>query len=141
MPPKLLLPVLLVSILWTACNGSYSSEIKETWPNGTTRVIEYYKEKDGQKELYKMEEFYENGIKRIEGYYRDGQKDGRWSSYFPEGGVWSVVGYKNGEMHGKQTVYHPNGQKYYEGSFDNGIRKGTWSFWNEAGALVNTREY
>jgi antitoxin component YwqK of YwqJK toxin-antitoxin module len=136
-----LFSLLGAGLLMTSCNGRYSSQIKETHPDGSTKTIEYFKEKDGARELYKVEEFYSNGVKKLEGYYAGGEKDGRWSSWYESGGVWSVVNYRQGKMDGAQTVYHNNGEKYFEGNFKAGIRKGTWKFWNEKGEMVNTIQY
>lgn len=133
--------MLSFTLICTGCGGSYSQEITEKHADGSTRTIQYYKERDGQKQLYKLEEFYDDGVKRVEGYYRNDQRDGRWNSWHDNGKIWSVARYKEGQLHGKQTVYYPNGKKFYEGRFENGIRKGVWKFWNEDGALESEKTY
>jgi antitoxin component YwqK of YwqJK toxin-antitoxin module len=132
---------LVVAGFLAGCGGSYSQEITEKHADGSTRTILYYKEVDGGKQLYKIEEFYEDGVKRVEGYYRNDERDGRWNSWHDNGKIWSVAHYKEGKLHGKQTVYYPSGQKFYEGRFENGLRNGVWKFWNEQGVLENEKTY
>ncbi len=138
---KSMLLVLLIALISHSCGSSYSNKVIEKHPDGSTKLIHYFKEKAEGDELYKSEEFYENGIKRMEGFYKNNQPHGRWTSRYSDGTLWSTGEYHEGNLHGIQTVYHPNGQKYYEGSFDNGIRIGEWKFWDESGTLVNTRKY
>jgi antitoxin component YwqK of YwqJK toxin-antitoxin module len=133
--------VLIFTALISGCGGSYSHEITAEHADGSTRTIHYYKEVDGAKQLYKFEEFYEDGLKRVEGYYRNDERDGRWNSWHDNGKLWSVANYKDGKLHGSQIVYYPNGNKYYEGRFENGLRKGVWKFWNEDGVLENEKTY
>lgn len=137
----LLFTVFASHVLLSGCGGSYSHEITETWPDGTTKTIQYYKEKEGEQIFYKIEEFHDNGVKRVEGYYKDDERHGRWNSWHSNGKLWSIAEYKNGQLDGKQTVYHISGQKYYEGTFEKGIRTGIWRFWDENGILVTETEY
>jgi antitoxin component YwqK of YwqJK toxin-antitoxin module len=128
-------------VLISGCGSSYTREVVETHPDGSTHTIHYYKETDEGPVLYKLEEFFDNGIKRVEGYFRDGERHGRWNSWHDNGKVWSIGRYDNGQLHGKQTVYYPNGEKFYEGEYEHGIRVGLWRFWNEQGGLENERTY
>lgn len=137
----ILLIITFVAVLSASCGGSYSQEITETYPNGATKTIQYFRERDGIKSLYKIEEFHDNGIKRIEGYMKNDKRNGRWNSWHSNGRLWSVANYLDGNLDGKQTVYHPSGEKFYEGEFGKGIRKGTWLFYDEKGVLVNKRQY
>jgi uncharacterized protein len=132
--------VIISSTVWS-CGSSYSHEVIEKYDDGTAKVIHYFKEKDSGKEMYKLEEYYDNGVKRLEGYFTGNERSGRWNSWHDNGRLWSVANYQDGKLHGKQTVYFPSGSKYYEGSFENGIRKGVWTFWDEEGKIVNSREY
>ncbi len=141
---SLLIALTLVALFsWVGygCGSSYTREVVETHPDGTTHTIHYYKETDKGRVLYKLEEYFDNGMKRVEGYYSDGERHGRWNSWHDNGKVWSVGRYREGQLHGKQTVYYPNGNKFYEGEYENGIRVGLWRFWNEQGVLENERTY
>jgi len=137
-----LLVTIITCCVWiSGCGSSYTREVIDTYPDGTTRTMHFYRETDTGRELYKLEEFYDNGIKRVEGYYRDGERHGRWSSWHDNGKVWSVGNYSEGRLDGKQTVYYPNGKKFYEGRYEDGLRKGLWRFWNEQGGLENEIRY
>ncbi|MFO7723378.1 MAG: hypothetical protein R6V49_09190 [Bacteroidales bacterium] len=133
--------LLLIGGTGGSCGSSYSHEVIEQYDDGTAKVIHYYKEKESGKELYKLEEYYDNGVKRVEGYFSGNERHGRWNSWHENGQLWSVATYRDGKLHGKQTVYFPSGNKFYEGAFENGLRTGTWTFWDEDGKVVNTREY
>jgi antitoxin component YwqK of YwqJK toxin-antitoxin module len=136
-----LLVFALMSFIFAGCGGSYTQEIVEEHPDGSTKTIQYYKENDEGKSIYKLEEFHDNGVKRVEGFFENDERHGRWNSWFPNGKLWSTAHYREGALHGKQTVYHPSGEKYYEGTFEKGIRTGEWKFWDERGQLVSKKTY
>lgn len=137
----ILIIILLFQVVIAGCGGERISETTEKYPDGKARTIEHYTIKEGKKVLYKLEEFYDNGERRLEGFFRDGERHGRWTAWHDDGKLWSVAHYRAGQLHGKQTVYYPSGQKFYEGGFEKGIRKGKWRFWNEQGALENETTY
>ena len=136
-----LIIILSFQVVLTGCGGERVKEITEQYPDGKARTIEHYSIKEGQRVLYKLEEFYDNGEQRLEGFFRDGERHGRWTGWHDNGNLWSVAHYRVGKLHGKQTVYYPNGKKFYEGRFEEGIRKGQWRFWNEQGAIENETTY
>lgn len=133
--------LLFLILILSGCNGKRTQEVTEKYPDGTPKVIEHYNLIDGSKVLYKLEEFYDNGEERIEGFFRDGERHGRWTGWHDNGKLWTVADYRQGKLHGKQTVYYPDGKKFYEGRFEDGIRKGKWRFWNEQGVLENETVY
>lgn len=133
--------VYLSVILLYSCSGSKGHEVTETWPDGSAKTIQYYRDTDGDREIYKIEEYHENGVTRLVGYYRDGERHGKWNSWHANEQLWSVARYSNGNLEGTQTVYYPSGQKHYEGTFRKGIRTGLWRFWDEQGVLVTEKDY
>lgn len=42
-------------------------------------------------------EAWDNGYKNIEGFYKNGQEDGKWVWYNKDGSVYRIVEYKNGK--------------------------------------------
>jgi len=99
--------------------------------------------------------FYENGIEELNGRYRNGIKNGKWTWWNEDGGTDSTGSYKNGLMNGKWTYYHENGQIHGQGRFMDGDggnpsessgipsngRHGRWTFWHENGQKSEEKTY
>ncbi len=134
-----------VALLWfiyllSSCGTRPYEYVELTYPDGTPQVVKYYKTEE-KKVLLKKVEYYENGMKRIEGSYKNGQRDGEWNAWYDNGNPWSKGFYNEGVENGIKTVWHKNGQKYYEGPIINDQRAGIWKFWNEEGDLVKEVNY
>ena len=54
------------------------------------------------------------------GKMKDGKKEGKWISWYPNGQKWSEETYKNGEIDGLWTEWWENGQKSQEETYKNG---------------------
>ena len=63
--------------------------------------------KDGTKDG-KWTSYCKHEKKIEEGYYKDGKKHGNWISYFEDGQIWYEENYNNGKQHG-QSIYYGNG--------------------------------
>jgi antitoxin component YwqK of YwqJK toxin-antitoxin module len=78
-------------------------------------------------------EWWKNGIKKTEGQFKNGKKDGEWTSRFLDGQKEYEVSYKDGKREGVWTSWYKNGQVSEEGNYTNGLRNGSWSFWFKDG--------
>jgi uncharacterized protein len=111
----------------------------------------------------KIEAYYSNGKKSIEGEIENGEVNGHWVEYFTDGTVSEDENYDFGKRNGIQKTYYANGkvksmETYYYGQIDgecryfyeNGNTKriefwtldeewNRWSFYNEQGQLTATR--
>lgn len=71
------------------------------------------------------------------GAYRDGKKQGTWSVYHPEGGLWSrgkyVAGLREGQWTWWWSPLFARNQKQEQGSFRAGRPVGRWLSWDEHG--------
>ena len=72
------------------------------------------------------------------GIVREGKRHGKWVKYLDNGDKYSETHYKNGEEHGKYTVWKfrkeyglPDGKPALEGYYKNGKRTGTWLEWDK----------
>ena len=87
--------------------------------------------------------------KKLEGFYRNGLKNGKWKWWNEDGGLDSTGSYKKGLMHGQWEFYFSNGNLKGKGQYrdgngsnrgDTGISKhgrhGKWTFWYEGGQKV-----
>jgi antitoxin component YwqK of YwqJK toxin-antitoxin module len=123
------------------CGMKLEPVISETYPDGAPKVVHYFSGEGMEKTLAKKSFYYPDGQLRMEGEYKNGQKNGLWVAYYESGLKWSEGNYKDGVSHGKTITYHENGKKYYEGFYDEGRRVGLWRFWNEEGVLEKEINY
>ena len=77
--------------------------------------------------------YYENGQKRTEGNYKDGEWDGLWTDWYENGQKESERTYKDGEFDGISTWWYENGQKEREGTYKDGKEDGLFTKWYENG--------
>lgn len=91
---------------------------------------------------------YENGQLRNELNFKDGKKDGKYTSYYENGQVKQEGNFKDGKQDGKWIYYHSNGKPMGKGNFLNGDssnfgstgipkngRDGIWIFYYENGQV------
>jgi antitoxin component YwqK of YwqJK toxin-antitoxin module len=84
--------------------------------------------KDGPMVIYRP-----NGLKMMEGNYRDGKQDGQWTLYYESGGKKSIDHYKDGEQEGDHVSWYENGQIDAKGQYKNGQQDGVWRRWDVDG--------
>jgi antitoxin component YwqK of YwqJK toxin-antitoxin module len=131
---------LILLVLTVACKIKPVEVVEETYPSGAPKTVKLYKNESRETLLGEVN-YYEDGTKKMEGGYENGERSGKWSYWYPNGKLWSQGIYKNGKENGLKTVWHSNGQKYYEGSAVNDKRTGIWKFWDEKGNLVKEVDY
>ena len=76
---------------------------------------------------------YKNGQKGYEGIFKDGEQDGKWTSWWRNGQKESERTYKYGEKDGLETWWYENGQKEKETTYKDGYGDGLWTYWYENG--------
>jgi len=75
------------------------------------------------------------GNKSLEGRYKDGLRNGKWSWWNEENKMDSSGTYKDGKKDGKWTYWYENSNKKSEGKFEQGYKIGNWQFWEENGRI------
>lgn len=128
-------------LLLMACGPNIQELVEETWPDGSPKVVKHYVTEIDAKKLVKEISYYKTGIKRLEGEFNNGQRNGRWKYWYKDGTLWSEGFFTEGKRSGVGTTYHENGKKYIQGSYENGERVGKWSFWDENGKLSKEIDY
>ena len=74
--------------------------------------------------------YYPNGQLKEKGDYKNGEREGSWVEYYEHGQLRDKGDYKNGEKEGPRVSYWDNGQVFEKGDFKNGKREGPWvSYW------------
>lgn len=131
----------LACIFLYACYPEIERVVVQTYPDGKIELEQYFSFQNNDTTLIKEIGYYPDGMKRIEGGYSQGMREGRWTYWFANGNKWSEANYKADIRNGKSTVWHENGGKYFEGNYKAGERAGKWRFWDEDGSLVKDINY
>ncbi len=79
---------------------------------------------------------YPSGVKRMEGKFLNGKREGKWIAYYESGIKWSEGNFKDGLREGKGIVYYENGKKKMEGEYFRNLKVGEWKIWEEDGTFV-----
>jgi antitoxin component YwqK of YwqJK toxin-antitoxin module len=87
-------------------------------------------------EIYR--EFYPDSALKIEGRQVNGQREGKWTSYYPNGLKWSETTFRAGVKDGPTITYYESGIMRYSGQYYNDYKTGIWQFYNEEGKLDKT---
>lgn len=82
--------------------------------------------------------WHEDGTRFREGGYRQGQRDGAWREWAPDGGLLGAAFLIAGNGHWVDR--HDNGTPAAEGELVAGVEEGTWRYWSISGALLETVE-
>jgi len=117
-------------------NGFLNGEWIWFYPNGDTlRLEEYSRGKENG--LYW--EFNDEGKKIVDGFYIDGEKDGKW--YYNVGDITEEGQYVFGLKNGKWAQWYSNGNKRYEGNYIQGNAEGKHKFYYPDGTLMEEQYY
>ena len=79
-------------------------------------------------------DFYENGQKKLNGRYKNGLMNGKWTYYHRNGQKEFEVTYKDGIEDGLWTYWYENGQK--GGTYKDGKKNGNWMHWDLNGSKI-----
>jgi antitoxin component YwqK of YwqJK toxin-antitoxin module len=69
-----------------------------------------------------------NGNLRLEGTYKDGKTEGKWTEYGCSGSLWEITNYKNGLLNGPYRRYNDYGTT--KGNYKNNKKEGEWIVYN-----------
>ena len=73
------------------------------------------------------------GNKSLEGRYKDGLRNGKWSWWNEDNKMDSSGTYKDGNQDRKWTYWYENGQKSSAGPYKDGKEDGLWTYYTEVG--------
>lgn len=73
--------------------------------------------------------------------YRNGELNGEFIEYFPDGVVKAKGSYLNGVLNGKVMRYHPNGRPMFEEYWKNRRKHGLWKTFDESGKEEGRKYY
>jgi len=134
--------ILLITLLAAIAFGCARKKIVEaSYENGNPRIIKYYHKKSGNLVLDREVVYYENKQKKMDGEYKDQQRNGPWKAWYENGTLWSEGEYKDGKRNGMGIAYHTNGKKYIEGMYRDDVRVGAWRFYDTTGVLTKEVDF
>jgi len=132
---------------FTACSNSETTEqevlmkkeVKEYFTDSIPKIVWEFPENDSSE--IKVSHYYHNRKLKMQGYIKNGVRNGKWLAWDEEGNMLSLGHYIDGYENGMWTVWFPSGTKRYEGLFKEGKRSGTWKFWDADGNLAKEIKY
>lgn len=133
--------LIAVVLMLTGCASSTERVVESKYPDNSPQTVKYYKVNGDKRELVREEGFYQNKQKRLEGEYKNNERDGKWIYYYESGKLWSEGFFRQGKSEGLRVTYFENGSKRYEGHYKNDLRIGLWKFYDESGKLVQEIDY
>ena len=71
----------------------------------------------------------------------NGQRQGKWTFYGPEGLELSITHYEHGIRHGHSIVKYPNGAIHYYGEYNMDQQVGIWKSYDQQGNLTEEKDY
>ena len=74
-----------------------------------------------------------------QGSFKNGQQEGVWVWYLPNGQLWGKGLFKNGQEEGAWVYYWSKGQLWLKGNYKNGKKEGAWVSYNEDGIVDKER--
>ena len=77
--------------------------------------------------------FHKNGQKAGEGNFKDGKKNGLWTTWHENGQKRDEITWKEDKPNGLATQWYENGQKKKEGNNKDGKPDGLYTLWYENG--------
>ena len=86
-------------------------------------------------------EYHETGEIKIVGEYKNGQREGLWSSWYTNGELQSELNYEKGLEDGEYKVFHTNGNLKIRGFYKAGKEVKEWIFFNEEGQEITRKNY
>lgn len=81
--------------------------------------------------------WYNTGEKLLERFYEDGEIEGQFKQWWPNGNFRYVFNYKNGQFNGTQTVFFPNGTTRQKSNYLSGKEEGLQQAWDSTGQLIS----
>ena len=123
----IVLPLLFLGLAW----GQSKMDINNLIDRGGV-LYAPNKEKPFSGSVFDL---YDNGQKKLNGRYRNGIKNGKWTWWNEDNGTDSTGSYRNGIKNGKWTKYHENGQIDAQVRFKDGKQDGLLTAWYEDGSV------
>lgn len=131
----------LFLLILSACKPSIVKEVVQAYPDGSPKIVRFFKEADRNKTLVKEILYHPNHQKYMEGEYKNNKRDGLWTSWYQNGNKWSEGIFKEGLDDGYRYIFHENGKKQIEGNYKDGKKVGVWKFYDDKGNFIKEENF
>ncbi len=84
--------------------------------------------------------YFENGLLKEKGYYKNGLKHGNWSAYNEQGQATSSAHFNLGKKDGEWLIWDNEGNLRYKIAYENGVAVGNWVMYKQDGQIENSRK-
>ncbi|HKK68094.1 MAG TPA: hypothetical protein VJ946_07765 [Bacteroidales bacterium] len=102
-------------------------DLVERYDDGSPRVYHYYQDEDDYLQL----KVWRSHKPYVSGWFRDGERQGDWFSWYENGVLWSSGRYEEGLREGKSEVFYDSGNVRIQQEYKNGKPHGTWVFYDK----------
>ena len=85
--------------------------------------------------------YYPSGTIKEVRSYREGQKNGSWTTWNESGKKTAEASFKNGKKDGYWYVWDEQGKKRYEMFYEQGEKKRVWVIWDENGKVISMEDF
>ena len=108
-------------LLLTSCSAQLTEKVVETYPNGNTLKSQFF---DRKGDCVKEVEFYSTGAVKMEGAMKNGQREGEWKAYFPDGKTQTIeiVQWKDYDATEQIQIWAKDGTVYLISSVNTVLR-------------------
>ena len=113
--------------------GVQTGEFSQTWTNGQVRVQGKYK--DGNKDGVWIE-YRKNGKPEKSTTYKNGERNGEYKTFFTDGTVEKIETYADGQREGlTKEFFYDSGKLKAEYNFSNNVKEGKYKMYYDDGVL------
>jgi hypothetical protein len=125
--------------VWTDDYGNYHKDVYLAY----TKTLKDEKGDEVTAEVWhgKATGFHKNGSKSWEGEYRNGKREGEYSSWSENGTRTGLATFRHGLLHGKYSEWNRDGRKMREETYVMGKLNGEARWWGRDGTLLTTGTY
>lgn len=115
--------------------------IEEKYESGSPKLVKYYKKVNGEKQVVREQQYYENQKLKMDGEYANEKRTGIWKAWYENGNLWSEGNFIDGKRDGTGKVYYENGKLFFEGTYSADRKVGIWRFYDENGNVIREADY
>ncbi len=135
-----LITILFIVILFNVSCKQEAKPVEVVQNYGTGEISRRYFKINGKKEGL-MKDFYPNGRLKAERIFENDIQVGKTTIYHKNGSVKEVQYYKDGKIHGGDTVFYDTGAPEMVLTFNKGLKDGYVRKWAADGSLTYEARY
>ena len=108
--------LIFISVIIFSCKNEIK-EITEKYPNGSAKVVTFYKEINGSKIKIREIGYYQNGNESYKGGFNNGTKSGLWQYWYENKNLFAQTEFNGNIQNQKWKIYKPDNNLYMPDSY------------------------